>query len=85
VGIVLISNLSRSSGFFDASINVVVGYGARAMFWDDNLLAGCSIKTLAPNLLVVVSWRIRRSRTMRDGLSAGASGIHLVADITHAR
>jgi hypothetical protein len=36
--------------FFDASISVEVGDGTRALFWEDNWLASCSIKLLAPNL-----------------------------------
>jgi hypothetical protein len=71
--------------FFDASITVEVGDGVRALFWEDNWIAGCSIKILAPNLWAAVSPRIRRSRIVRDGLSVGASGLRWVADITHAR
>jgi hypothetical protein len=39
-----------AQAFFDASVSVEVGDGTRALFWEDNWLAGCSIKLLAPNL-----------------------------------
>jgi hypothetical protein len=59
--------------------------GSRALFWEDNWLAGCSVKLLAPNLWAAVSPRVRRSRTVQEGLSTGPRGIRWVADITHAR
>jgi hypothetical protein len=55
----------------------VVEVGARALFWEDNWLVGCSVKYLAPNLWAAISPRIRRSLTVHEGLSVGAS--------THAR
>jgi hypothetical protein len=58
---------------------------AGALFWEDNWLAGCSIKLLTPNLWAAVSPRVRRSRTVQEGLSTGPRRIRWVADITHAR
>ena len=72
----------RSGGaFFEASVAVEVRDGQRALFWEDNWLSGCSIKLLAPNLWAAASPHIRRSNTVREGLS----GRRWVADITHAR
>jgi hypothetical protein len=71
--------------FFDASVSVEIGDGSRALFWEDNWLAGCSVKLLAPNLWAAVSPRVRRSRTIQEGLSTGPCGIRWVTDITHAR
>jgi hypothetical protein len=39
-----------TKAFFDASVAIEVGDGAQALFWEDNWLAGCSVKHLAPNL-----------------------------------
>jgi hypothetical protein len=57
--------------FFDASVTVEVGDGAWALFWEDNWLAGCSIKHLASNLWVAVLPRIKHSRTVKDGVKLG--------------
>jgi hypothetical protein len=74
-----------AQAFFDASISVEVGDGSRALFWEDNWLVGCSIKLLAPSLWAAVSPRVRRSRTVQEGLCTGPHGIRWVADVTHAR
>lgn len=74
-----------AQAFFDASVLVEVRDGARALFWEHNCLAGCSIKLLQPNMWAAVSPRVRRSRTIQEGLGAGPRGIRWVVDITHAR
>jgi hypothetical protein len=74
-----------AQAFFDASVSFEVRDGSRALFWEDNWLAGSFIKLLAPNLWAAVSPRVRRSRTVQEGLSTGPHGICWVADVTHAR
>lgn len=54
--------------FFEASISVMVGNGEHALFWLDNWIDECSIKTLESNLWAAVPARTRNSRTVRDGL-----------------
>jgi hypothetical protein len=36
----------KAKAFFDASVAIEVRDGARALFWKDNWLAGCSIKQI---------------------------------------
>jgi hypothetical protein len=74
-----------AQAFFDASISVEVGDGTRALFWEDNWLASCSIKLLAPNLGGAILPWVKHSRTVQEGLRTRPHGIRWVADIMHAR
>jgi hypothetical protein len=47
-----------AKAFIEAFVHVEVGGGARALFWEDNWISGCSIKTLAPNLLGGIPLRL---------------------------
>jgi hypothetical protein len=51
--------------FFDAILTIEVGDDIRALFWEDNWLVGCSIKTLDSILRAAISPRIGRSRAVR--------------------
>jgi hypothetical protein len=53
--------------FFDAILTIEVGDDIRALFWEDNWLVGCSIKTLDSILRAAISPRIRLA--LCDGLS----------------
>jgi len=55
---------------FRASTEIIIGDGAKTLFWIDNWLDGLTIETLAPNLFKAVPPRFR-SRTVRDGLLNG--------------
>jgi hypothetical protein len=53
--------------FFEASVLVTVGDGRKALFWSDNWIQGTYIRSIAPNLWGVVTPRVRRTHTVRDG------------------
>jgi hypothetical protein len=54
---------------FEASVTVVVGDGARVLFWTDGWLDGCSVMQLAPNLVTAVSTWVRKACLVCDALS----------------
>jgi hypothetical protein len=54
---------------FAASTRMVLGSGTSALFWEDKWLDGKSIAEIAPELLKLVSGRIRKRRTFREALT----------------
>jgi hypothetical protein len=75
----------NAQDFFDASVIVEVRDGACALFWEDNWLTSCSIKSLSPNLWVAISPRVRCSPTVKDALSVGPHGLHWVTNVMQAQ
>jgi hypothetical protein len=62
---------------FDALVNVEVGNGHRALFWQDRWIHGCSLAQLALDLVAAVAKRTRATRVVADALQ----GDHWIADI----
>jgi hypothetical protein len=75
----------NTQAFFDASVTVEIRDGARVLFWEDNWLAGCSIKSLAPNLWAAFLPTVRRSHTVKDALSVGHQGLIKLGHRCYAR
>jgi hypothetical protein len=55
--------------FFRASTYTVLGDGNTSLFWEDRWLNGADVAELAPNLVKQVPGAIRRSLSVRQGLS----------------
>jgi hypothetical protein len=53
---------------FNASVTIQVDNGGQIRFWSDRWLAGCSLESSFPNLVDVVSERIRKQRTVAQAL-----------------
>jgi hypothetical protein len=62
--------LPRTSlALFDAATLVQLGDGERAKFWGDRWLDGAKVEDIAPNLAALVSVRVAKTRTVKEGLS----------------
>lgn len=53
---------------FDASIKVQVGSGTRTFFWRDSWLDDRFIEDIAPSLAILISSRVKKSRTVAQAL-----------------
>jgi hypothetical protein len=60
-------NETQEKSFFAASISVTVGDGRKAMFWSHTWIRGSSIRSVATTF-GAVSPRVRRTRTVRNGI-----------------
>ena len=59
----------EAQAFFRASTYTELGDGSNSLFWDDRWLHQTAPADIAPNLLQMVSRRIRSTMTVRQGLS----------------
>ena len=57
---------------FNASVSVEIGNGQKALFWLDKWLQGKGIQDLAPCLFSSIGPRIRKGRTVAQGLANDA-------------
>jgi hypothetical protein len=74
------SEVASTSAFFLASVRCAIGNGAAMLFWSDPWLDGRCVTEWAPDLVVVVSARIRKSRSVQSALQ----GNTWIRDITGA-
>jgi hypothetical protein len=51
---------------FHASVTIIVGDGAKTLFWSDRWIDGCSFAQLAPDLVEAVCKQVRKARLARE-------------------
>jgi hypothetical protein len=61
--------IRTSLALFDAVTLVQLGDGERVKFWRDRWLDGAKVENIAPNLAALVSVRVAKTRTVKEGLS----------------
>jgi hypothetical protein len=54
---------------FKASVHVDLGNGTSCLFWEDRWINGDSVDMITPTLVDFVDPKIRKSRTVAEGLS----------------
>jgi len=59
----------NAQALFAAAIQVAVGSGEDTLFWTDRWLQGNSLAELAPNLVLAISKRARKQRTVFQALT----------------
>jgi hypothetical protein len=64
--------LPAAAAVFHASVRITISSGANVLFWEDAWISGLPPGTIAPDLLKMVRPRIKRSRTIQQGLSDAA-------------
>jgi hypothetical protein len=70
--------MPAATAIFNASITVIVGDGARTLFWEDPWLDGLIVDAVAPAVLSLVRPSIAKSRTEQTGVE----GMAWVQDIS---
>ncbi|KAM0915717.1 hypothetical protein ACQ4PT_010654 [Festuca glaucescens] len=73
---------SDSWALFNASVQIVVGDGTSALFWEDPWIAGLSVSAIALELLKLVKPSVRKWRSVRDGLALNSWVLDIAGELS---